>query len=105
MDPLQVATIFGVLVLLASMLSVELGLSVAIIEIALGVLAANVISVTTTPWIDFIGGFASIVLTFLAGAEVDPRVLREKARVAFLIGGLSFALPFAGVTAVAFFLA
>lgn len=97
MNPLLVATIFGFLILLAAMMSVELGLSVAIIEIALGVVAANALGVTTTPWIDFIGSFASIVLTFLAGAEVDPTVLRTKAREALLIGGLSFALPFVGV--------
>jgi Kef-type K+ transport system membrane component KefB len=105
MDPLLVATIFGSLILLASMLSVELGISVAIIEIALGVAAANALGVTTTPWIDFLGSFGSVVLTFLAGAEVDPRILREKAQASLLLGGLSFALPFVGIGLLAYFVA
>jgi Kef-type K+ transport system membrane component KefB len=68
MDTLAAATILAAFVLLASMASVELGISVAIIEIALGVFAGNVLGITSTPWIDFLAAFAGIVLTFLAGA-------------------------------------
>jgi Kef-type K+ transport system membrane component KefB len=105
LEPLLVATVFGFLILLASMISVELGLSVAIIEIALGVFAGNFLGVTTTPWIDFIASFAGIVLTFLAGAEVDPSLLRQKAKESLLLGGLSFALPFVGVVLFTYFVA
>ena len=105
MDTLLIATIFGALILLASILSVELGISVAIIEIMLGVVAGNFLGVTTTPWIDFIASFASIVLTFLAGAEVDPGLMREKLKESLLIGGLSFALPFVGAGLFAFYVA
>jgi Kef-type K+ transport system membrane component KefB len=105
MEPLLIATILGFLILLASMLSVELGLSVAIIEIALGVIAGNLLGIVSTPWIDFLAAFASIVLTFLAGAEVDPTLLREKAKESLLIGGLSFVLPFVGVGLFAYFIA
>ncbi len=105
MDNLLVATILGFLILGASMVSVELGLSVAIIEIIFGVLAGNFLGVTTTPWIDFLASFASIVLTFLAGAEVDPQLLREKWKVSVLLGGLSFVLPFIGAGLFAFYVA
>lgn len=105
MEPLLVATIFGFLILLAAMVSIELGLSVAIIEISLGVIAGNFLGVITTPWIDFIAAFAGIVLTFLAGAEVDPGFLREKLKESLLIGGASFALPFVGVALFAYFVA
>jgi len=73
------------------------GLSVAVVEIAFGVVARNLFGVLPTPWIDFLGSFASIVLTFLAGAEVDPAVLRRQWKPSLLMGGLSFLLPFAGV--------
>ncbi|HZP94945.1 MAG TPA: cation:proton antiporter [Candidatus Limnocylindria bacterium] len=105
MDNLLIATILGFLVLGAAIVSVELGLSVAILEILFGVLAGNFIGMTTTPWIDFLASFASIVLTFLAGAEVDPQLLREKWKVSMLLGGLSFVLPFVGAGAFAFFVA
>src|SRR6266568_4078626 len=95
METLAAATILAALVLLASMASVELGISVAIIEIGLGVFAGNVLGVTSTPWIDFLAAFAGIVLTFLAGAEVDPGLFRQRFRESVVIGGLSFAVPFA----------
>src|SRR5206468_945853 len=97
MSTLATATVLGFSILGASRLSVELGISVAIIEITLGVVAGNFFGVTTTPWIDFLASFGGILLTFLAGAEVDPRLMREKLKESLLIGGLSFLLPFIGV--------
>lgn len=94
MDTVTTAAVAALLILLASMLSVELALSAAILEIALGVFAGNVLHMGSTAWIDFLAGFAGVVLTFLAGAEVDPQVLRSKWRQALAIGGLSFLLPF-----------
>jgi Kef-type K+ transport system membrane component KefB len=105
MDPLLVATILALLVLGASLLSVELGLSVAIIEIAAGVVAGNALGITPPSWMDFLASFAGIVLTFLAGAEVDPAVMREKLKQSVLIGGLSFLLPFIGASLFAYFVA
>jgi Kef-type K+ transport system membrane component KefB len=105
MDPLLVAAVLALLVLLASLASVELGLSVAIIEIAAGVFAGNVLGITSPSWMDFVASFAGIVLTFLAGAEVDPGLMREKLKESALIGGLSFLLPFAGAGLFAYFIA
>ena len=102
MSNLAIATIAAVLILLASMASVELGLSVAIVEILLGVIGGNFLGLHTTPWIDFLAAFASIVLTFLAGAEVDPDLLREKWRESLLIGGMSFLVPFLAAGAFAY---
>jgi|SRR5437879_8640500 len=93
MDTLTTATEAALLILVASMVSVELALSAAILEIVLGFFAGNALGVTTTPWIDFLASFASVLLTFLAGAEVDPAVLRNKSREALAIAGLSFVVP------------
>jgi Kef-type K+ transport system membrane component KefB len=41
--------------------------------------------------------FGSVVLTFNAGAEIDPAQLRRTWRASLLIGGVSFAAPFAVV--------
>jgi Kef-type K+ transport system membrane component KefB len=88
---LQVA----VLVLIASMLSRELGVSIAIIEIVLGVFGGNVLDLEPASWMVFLAGFAGVVLTFLAGVEVDVDILRSKFKESVLIGGFSFLLPFA----------
>src|SRR5712691_7178427 len=95
-ENLSIAVIAGLLVLLASVASVELGVSVALIEISLGVVAGNLLGLTSPPWMDFLASFGSILLTFLAGAEVDPRVMRERLKESVLIGSLSFAAPFFG---------
>lgn len=102
MDSLLVAALAGALILLASMASVELGVSVAILEIVLGIVGGNFLGLHTTPWMDFLAAFASIVLTFLAGAEVNPALLREKWKESLLIGGLSFLVPFLAAMAFAY---
>jgi Kef-type K+ transport system membrane component KefB len=104
-NDLAIAAILTGVVLVASIVSVELGVSVAIIEIALGVAAGNLLGIHSTPWMDFLGGFAGIVLTFLAGAEVDPTLLRRKWKPALLIGGGSFLVPFLAVAAFARYVA
>src|SRR2546421_1643367 len=68
MENLLIAVIAGLLILVASIASVELGVSVALIEISLGVVAGNVLGLTSPPWMDFLAAFGSILLTFLAGA-------------------------------------
>jgi Kef-type K+ transport system membrane component KefB len=93
---LYVAMVLAVVVLAASMLSVELGLSVAVIEICLGVAVGNTLHLSTPDWLVFLASFGSVVLTFLAGAEVDPGELRETWKASLLIGSFSFAAPFAG---------
>jgi Kef-type K+ transport system membrane component KefB len=72
--------VLSILILLASRISVELGVTVAILEIALGVVAGNVLDIAPLRWLNFLAAFGSVVLTFLAGAEVDPGVLRAKAK-------------------------
>lgn len=96
MESLWIAMIASVLILLASMASVEAGISVALIEISLGVIAGNFLGLQSPPWMDFLASFAGILLTFLAGAEVDHQVLREKFKESVLIGGVSFLAPFVG---------
>jgi Kef-type K+ transport system membrane component KefB len=84
----------ALLIFVASVISVEAALSAAIIEIGAGVVAGNLLGLHPAPWMDFLAGFGGILLTFLAGAEVDPQVFREKLKESVLIGGLSFLFPF-----------
>ena len=91
-----IALIIGLLVFLGSLISVEAGVSVALIEITLGVIGGNFLNLSSTPWLTFLAGFGGILLTFLAGAEVDLVILREKAKESLLIGGISFFAPFLG---------
>lgn len=95
MTPVELAAILAATVVLASMISIEVGISVALLELGLGVLVGNAFDLdANTPWLVFIAQFASIVLTFLAGAEVDPDDFRERIGAALVIGLVSFAGPF-----------
>jgi Kef-type K+ transport system membrane component KefB len=95
-----VASVWIGLALVASLVSIRLGVSVALLEIAIGVVGGNLLGLATTPWIDFLASFGAVLLTFLAGAEIDPASLRRNLRPSLGIGVLSFAVPF--VSAFAF---
>ena len=102
MEPVQLAAILAAVVLLASMLSVELGIAVALFELGLGVVVGNVFDLQSQEWLDFIAAFASIVLTFLAGLEVDPGYLRKRLAASVSIGLVSFIGPFIVASLVAY---
>jgi Kef-type K+ transport system membrane component KefB len=94
MDTTQTAVILTFLVFVASLVSVELALSAAIIEIALGLVAGNFLGIQSAPWMDFLAGFGGILLTFLAGIEVDVQLLRDKFKESLSIGIASFLVPY-----------
>ncbi len=93
------------LALAASLVSIRLGISVALVEIGFGVLAGNFAGLHTNTWIDALAAFGSGLLTFLAGAEIDPVSFRRHIRVSLTVGAVSFFAPFAAVFAFAFFVA
>jgi Kef-type K+ transport system membrane component KefB len=97
-----VPLIVGLLVFAASLVSLKLTLSVAIIEILMGVIAGY-FGLRSEGWMMYLAGFGGIVLTFLAGTEIDTQLMKEKFRESFLIGSCSFLLPFAGVFSYAYF--
>jgi Kef-type K+ transport system membrane component KefB len=79
--------------------SVEVGISVALIELGLGAALGNTFHLNPdASWLAFIASFASVVLTFLAGAEVDPDDFRERLGASVTIGVVSFAGPFIAAT-------
>lgn len=89
------------LALIASVLSVWVAISVALTEIIVGAVAGNLIGLPLAPWVNFLAGFGAILLTFLAGAEIDPDVVRRKFWPSISIGIISFAAPYAGVLLIA----
>src|SRR5215475_2506667 len=90
------------LALIASLLSIWLRISSALSEIVVGMIAQLVIGAavgsailgTDESWVKFLAGIGAIVLTFLAGAELDPQVFRLKWKEAVAVGLASFAGPF-----------
>jgi Kef-type K+ transport system membrane component KefB len=85
------------LALLASLISIRVAISVALIEIVVGAAAGNLIGLHITEWVNFLAGFGAILLTFLAGTEIDPRIVRKHFWSSMSIGVVGFVAPYLGV--------
>jgi glutathione-regulated potassium-efflux system ancillary protein KefC len=100
------------LALIASLLSIWFRISTALSEIIVGTIAQLIIGAvigsavlgTDESWVKFLSGIGAIVLTFLAGAELDPQIFRFKWREAAAVGLVSFFCPFLGCAAAAHYL-
>src|SRR6202453_5020380 len=106
------AALWLILALIASLLSIWFRISTALSEIVVGTIAQLIIGVavgsavlgTDESWVKFLSGLGAIVLTFLAGAELDPQVFRLKWKEAASVGLASFFFPFLGCAAAAYYL-
>jgi len=100
------------LALIATLLAIWFRISTALSEIVVGTVAQLIIGAfigihgglgAKTNWIGFLAGTGAIVLTFLAGAELDPTIFRTKWKEALIVGLVGFIGPFLGCTAIAHF--
>src|SRR5712692_3872195 len=97
------------LALIATLVSIWLRVATALSEIVVGTIAQLLIGALVGTavlggdqgWIKFLSGTGAIVLTFLAGAELDPEVFRRKWKEATAVGLVSFFAPFLGCAAAA----
>jgi glutathione-regulated potassium-efflux system ancillary protein KefC len=100
------------LALVATLLAIWLRISTALSEIVVGTVAQLIIGVIVGPnalgsssqWVSFLAGTGAIVLTFLAGAELDPTIFRVKWKEAVVVGLAGFFAPFLGAAAIAHYL-
>ena len=91
------------LALIASVSQRWIAVSIALLEIIIGAIAGNVIDLTLTPWVNYLAGFGAILLTFLAGAEIDVNVIRRNFGSTMSIGAVGFFAPYLGVLAFSHF--
>ena len=92
-----IAALWIGLALAASLLSVWLTISVALTEIVVGAIAGNAIHLQLTDWINWLAGFGAILLTFLAGVEIDQAVIRRNFWSTMCIGAMGFFAPYLGI--------
>ncbi|MGC9992738.1 MAG: cation:proton antiporter [Candidatus Cybelea sp.] len=99
----MVAGAWMLLAAVSAFIAIRIKMPAALVEIIAGMLAGNLITLRTNSWIDFVAGFGSILLTFLAGAEIDPVVLRRQLVPSTVLGAASFGAPFLAAMAFAYF--
>jgi Kef-type K+ transport system membrane component KefB len=103
------ASLWVGLALVATLLAIWFKISTALTEIVVGTVAQLIFGAfivqgglgAKSEWISFLAGTGAIVLTFLAGAELDPTIFRTKWKESTVIGMVGFIGPFLGCTAVA----
>jgi glutathione-regulated potassium-efflux system ancillary protein KefC len=105
------AGIYLCISVVAAIVAYHLDISIALVEICLGVAAAAVADHFFgkgslgggQQWLQFLASAGAVLLTFLAGAELDPSVIRTKMKEVSIVGIVGFLAPFAGGTLVARF--
>lgn len=113
MEPIFITvSLWLALAVVSALLASSLRLSIALVEICVGVGVSAVVGVfgsddvlaVNSEWLRFLAASGAVVLTFLAGAELDPDVLRLKLAEVNVVGLMGFAAPFLGCAAVAYYL-
>src|SRR3990167_8095526 len=107
-----IAALWLGLAVFSAIIAHHLRISIALVEICIGVVAANIANHFFGPdafgsnleWLRFLASTGAIMLTFLAGAELDPKVIRSKWKEVVLVGIIGFLAPFLGCTAFARFI-
>jgi len=107
--PFALAALWLALALVATVLANHLRVSMALMEICVGVVAGSLAEHFVGPdalganvdWLRFLAASGAVLLTFLAGAELEPEVLRRKWKEVFVVGLVGFLAPFLGCAALA----
>jgi len=90
------SALWMVLALIAALGSLYVTISAALFEIVVGAIAGNTVGLPLTPWINYIASFGAIVLTFLAGTDIDPHVVKRNFASSVTIGLMGFFAPYVG---------
>ncbi|TSA45385.1 MAG: hypothetical protein D4R56_05565 [Deltaproteobacteria bacterium] len=106
-----IATLWLVLAIVSAIIAYHLRISIALVEICVGVATAAAAAAfgkgemlgANLEWLRFLASSGAVLLTFLAGAELDPTVLRTKIKEVTVVGLISFLAPFLGCTAIAYY--
>lgn len=107
----SIATLWFGLALVATFLAARLKISLALMEIIVGVASSAIIAYyfgknamgSDLPWLKFLASTGAVLLTFLAGAELEPSVMRRKWKEVSIVGAVGFLGPFLGCACIARF--
>ncbi|MCP9439118.1 MAG: cation:proton antiporter [Nitrospira sp.] len=109
-DAFGIAALWLLLALLSAILASAVRISIALVEICVGVTVSALLGMVdaadllaaNSEWLRFLASVGAVLLTFLAGAELDPQVLRTKLKEVTVVGFVGFFAPFLGCAALAF---
>lgn len=88
-------TVVSFLIVSLGIVCIEFSLPIALGEFLAGMIGSFFISPDDVPWISFISDLGLLSIMFVAGFEVDAKILRLHLTRNCLVGAASFGLPFA----------
>jgi len=111
-ETFTLAALWLALAVVSTIIANHLKMSMALVEICVGIAAGFAADRFFGPdalganveWLRFLAASGAVLLTFLAGAELEPAVLRTKWKEVTVVGLFSFTAPFLGCAAVAYYL-
>jgi Kef-type K+ transport system membrane component KefB len=89
------ASVWVALALISSLISLRIGISVALVELIVGIIAGNSFHPEISEWVNFLASFGAVILTFLAGAELESQTLKRFWKESLVLGVIGFFAPFA----------
>jgi Kef-type K+ transport system membrane component KefB len=98
------ASLWFLLILISSLISFRLGITTALIEILIGIIFGNIINIEITEWVKFLSSVGPVVLTFLAGAELETEIVKKYWKESTILGLMGFLAPFIGATLISYYL-
>ncbi|MCX7823161.1 MAG: cation:proton antiporter [Syntrophobacterales bacterium] len=106
-----IATVWLALAVISAIIAYHLRVAIALVEICVGVAMAAIAGYmgktdligSDSEWLRFLASSGAVLLTFLAGAELEPDMLREKLKEVSLIGLIGFLSPFIGCALLAYY--
>ena len=88
------SALVALVVVLAGIIGIRSGISTPILEVTAGIILGNFLGVGIEPWLDFLGTFGGLALTFLAGTEIDLTMLGNKMKKqSITLGTIAFIVP------------
>jgi Kef-type K+ transport system membrane component KefB len=111
-ETFTLAALWLALAVVSTIIANHLKISMALVEICVGIAVGFVAERffgpdalgTNVEWLRFLAATGAVLLTFLTGAELEPTVLRAKWKEVTVVGLFSFAAPFLGCAAIAYYL-
>lgn len=110
-EAFAIASIWFGLALLSTAIASRFKVALALVEICVGIAAGAIANRflplgalgADLPWLRFVASTGAVLLTFLAGTELDPGSLRLKWKEVLVVGPVGFLAPFLGCAALARF--
>ncbi len=106
-----IAALWLGLAVISAVIAYHLRISIALVEICVGVATAAIAGYfgkfeslgSNSEWLRFLAASGAVLLTFLAGAELEPEVIRSKLKEVTIVGLVGFFAPFLGCAAIAYY--